>query len=276
MVDEKKELLIHAQFTEPREGMRMNSLTANQLADALTPRMRPAARWCGRFRVFLLCLWALFVAVPSWAEEDADPQFILKQVRLAQSKQNSTLTGAIRTGGKSLPFRLVSGSGTIRYEFTDPAQVIQLRMGEKEPRLEEITGGKTEKVSPKRFDDRVRDTDISYEDLSMGFLYWPNATVRGEQTMLLQKCWIIRVEPGANTNSQYGKVDLWISKKNGALMQAEAFDSAGKLSRKFKVISGQPIGDGLWMLKEMRIESMQGRSADKTPTYLDIDKPRTE
>ena len=68
-------------------------------------------------------------------------------------------------------------------------------------------------------------------------------------------------------------MDLWISKNNGALMQAEAFDRAGKLSRRFKVISGQPLGDKLWMLKEMRIEWMQGRSADREPTYLDIDKP---
>ncbi len=256
----------------------MNSPTANQLATiaAALFTTRAARRRSPLLPLVLLCLLSLFVAIPSHAEEEADPQLILKQVRLAQSSQNSSLTGVIRTAGKKLPFRLISKSGTIRYEFSDPAQVIQLRLGEKEPRLEEITGGKAEKVSPKRFDDRVRDTDISYEDLSLGFLYWTNATVRGEQTMLLQKCWIIRVEPGARGDSQYGKVDLWISKKNGALMQAEAFDAAGKLSRKFKVISGQPVGDGLWMLKEMRIESMQGRSSDRTPTYLDIDKPGGE
>ena len=252
----------------------MNSPTANQLAFRIAPKDKPSFFADSRFasRLVVLCLLCLFVANPLRSEETADAQAILKTVRLAQSAQNNTLTGAIRTRGKSLPFRLVSSSGTIRYEFTDPAQVIQLRLGEKEARLEEISGGKAEKVSPRRFDDRVRDTDISYEDLSMGFLYWPNATVHGEQTMLLQKCWIIRVEPGAGASSQYGKVDLWISKKNGALMQAEAFDPAGKLSRRFKVISGQPVGDGLWMLKEMRIESMQGRSADREPTYLDIDK----
>ena len=253
----------------------MNSLTANQLP----------ARWDGETqrraavpcRFVLLCLVCLLSARPAPAQEDADPQAILKTVRLAQASQNSILTGAIRTGSKSLPFRLVSSRGTIRYEFTNPAQVIQLRMSDKEARLEEINGaGKAEKVSPRRFDERVRDTDISYEDLSLGFLYWPNATMHGEQTMLLQKCWIIRVEPGSRKDSQYGKVDLWISKKTGALMQAEAFDLAGKLSRRFKVISGQSLGDGVWMLKEMRIESMQGHSSDPNPTYLDIDKPRAD
>jgi hypothetical protein len=225
---------------------------------------------------FLLALCSVLAAlVHVHAEDTPDAHAILKTVRVAQSSQQSTLTGAIRTAGKSLPFRLVSSSGTIRYEFTDPAQVIQLRLGERDARLEEINDGKTQRVTPRRFDDRVRDTDLSYEDLSLGFLYWPNATVKGEQTMLLQKCWIIRVEPGARGDSQYGKVDLWISKKNGALLQAEAFDPAGKLARKFKVISGQPLGDGLWILKEMRIESFTGRSEDRTPTYLEIEKPES-
>jgi len=255
--------------------MGMKSPTANHLAAGRTTKQRQEfpATFPRRSLFLLCCLFGLFgVVLPARADVEPDPRAILKTVRLAQSAQNSILTGAIRTGGKSLPFRLVSSSGTIRYEFTDPAQVIQLRLGEKDARLEEVTDGKAQKVSPRRFDDRVRDTDISYEDLSLGFLYWPNAKVQGEQTMLLQKCWIIRVEPGARGDSQYGKVDLWISKKNGALMQAEAFDAAGKLSRKFKVISGQPVGDGLWILKVMRIESFGGRSADRTPTYLDIDK----
>ena len=233
----------------------MNSHTANHLAAPLC--------------CILLCLLA---AISSGLAEDAqDPHDILKAVRLNQAAQHQSLRGALRMGGKTIPFRLVSEGSTIRYEFSDPAQTIQLKLLEKDSRLEEITGGKTEKVTPRRYDERVRDTDISYEDLSMRFLYWPEAAMHGEQTMLLQKCWIIRVEPG-KSGSQYSKVDLWISKKTGALMQAEAFDGNDKLARKFKVISGQPIGDGLWILKEMRIESFEGRSQDRTPTYLDIEK----
>jgi hypothetical protein len=216
---------------------------------------------------------AVLLASPLRADETPDAHAILKTVRIAESAQNRTLSGDIRKAGKTLPFRLVSSGNTLRYEFTDPPQVIQLRLGDNNVRLEEILDGKTQKVSPRRFDDRVRDTDISYEDLSMCFLYWPVATVQGEQTMLLQKCWIVRVEPGPQGDTQYGKVDLWISKRTGALMQAEAFDTSDKLSRRFKVISGQPIGDGLWILKEMRIESFGGRSKEPTPTYLDIDKP---
>ena len=222
----------------------------------------------------LLAAFTLIAGAAFAEDPPPDARAILKTVRIAESAQNRTLNGTIRTGGKSLPFRLVCSGNTIRYEFINPPQILQVNLGDKDVRLEEITPGKVEKVSPRRFDERVRDTQITYEDLSLCFLYWPNATVQGQETVLLQNCWLVRVHPGGRGDTQYGTVDLWISKKTGALMQAQAYDAAGKLVRKFKVISGQPIGDGLWILKEMRIESFTGRTEDKTPTYMDIEKPQ--
>ncbi len=145
-----------------------------------------------------------------------------------------------------------------------------MRLLEKDSRLENITRAGTEKITAARFDDKVRDTDITYEDLSLKFLYWPTASVEGEQSMLLQKCWIIRTEPSSKGDSQYGRVMLWIEQKGGALLQAEAYDHSGKLAKRFKVVSGQKIG-GLWMLKQMRIETPGATaSKDRTPTYLEI------
>jgi hypothetical protein len=55
-------------------------------------------------------------------------------------------------------------------------------------------------------------------------------------------------------------------------MQAEAYDDTGRFVRRFKVISGQKTEDGLWILKEMRIEWVApGGRSDRTPTYLNID-----
>lgn len=205
-------------------------------------------------------------------EELPDARAILKSVRVAQTAQQQSLTGRVRTGSKSIPFKLSMSGNAIRWEFTDPPQTLLLRLGEKDSQFEEIGKGGAQKISPARFDDKVRDTDISYEDLSMRFLYWPNATVEGEALMLLNKCWVVRVEPPAKGSSQYGMVKLWIAKNSGALLQAEAFGHDGKLARRFKVISGQSLGDGLWILKQMRIEQMAG-GADKTPSYLEVEKP---
>ena len=205
-------------------------------------------------------------------EETPDAREILKAVRAAQTAQQQSLHGRLRTGPKAIPFQLTMSGNTVRWDFSDPAQTLQLRLGEKEARLEEIGKNGAQKVSAARFDDKVRESDISYEDLSMRFLYWSNATVEGDQIMLLNRCWIVRVEPPAKNDSQYSKVKLWIAKTNGALLQAEAYGHDGKLARRFKVISGQSLGDGAWILKEMRIEQMNA-GKDRTPSYLEIEKP---
>ncbi len=224
----------------------------------------------------LLLAVALLTAGRASAEDAPDAKAILKTVRLAQSAQDRTVTGKLRTGGKSIPFTLKMDGNTVRWDFTDPPQALLLRLGEKDSRLEEIGKAGTAKITGARFDDKVRESDVSYEDLSMRFLYWPTAAVEGEQTMVLTKCWIVRVEPPAKNDSQYSKVKLWISKADGALMQAEAFNHSGKFARRFKVLSGQKTSDGLWMLKQMRIEAPgAGRSSDATPTYLEIDKPKS-
>jgi hypothetical protein len=231
------------------------------------PLFRAGRKWCAAFLAATLAL-----AMPALAADDApDAQAILKSVRVSQAAQNQALRGELRSAGKTVPFRLSMSGGVIRYEFEKPSLTLQLRLGASDSRLEVITKSGTEKVTPARFDTRIGETDISYEDLSLRFLYWPKATVEGEQTMVLQKCWIVRVEPGS-ADSQYGSVKLWIAKNSGALMQAEAFNAAGKFVRRFKVISGQKTDDGLWILKEMRIEWVNpGQSADRTPTYLNID-----
>jgi Outer membrane lipoprotein-sorting protein len=253
--------------------MSMSAPTANQLAESLFGRRMPRQALSG-FRVSLcfLCLLCFWTAVPFCLSEDApDAHQILNTVRINQAAKNRALRGSLRTAGRTIPFRLISSPGSIRYEFTDPPLTLQLRLGPKDSRLEEVTKGSVEKVTPARYDTRVRDTGITYEDLSLHFLYWQKATVEGEQTMVLQKCWIVRVEPDSSKDSQYSKVLLWVGETNGALMQAEAYDANGKVLRRFKVISGQKTKEGVWILKEMRIESMTGSDADRAKTYLEIE-----
>jgi len=226
-------------------------------------------------RPALILAATLLVADRAPAQDAPDAKAILKTVRVAQAVQNRTVTGRLRTAGKSLPFTLKMDGNTVRWDFTDPPQTLLLHLGENDSRLEEIGSKGSTRIRGARLDDKVRDTDISYEDLSLHFLYWPDAVIEGEQTMVLQKCWIVRVRPPAKNESQYGMVKLWISKADGALMQAEAYDHADRFARRFKVLSGQKTGDGLWMLKQMRIEAANPlRRTDFTPTYLEIDKPK--
>jgi hypothetical protein len=207
---------------------------------------------------------------PALAQDDPDAHEILKSVRVAQSAQNRVLNGQLRTGPKKVPFQLSMKDGTARWQFSDPPQTILLRLGENSSTLEEITADGKQKVSGSKLDDPVRDTDITYEDLSLRFLYWKDAKVEGDQTIMMTKSWQLLVQPPSSGGSSYSKVRLWIGKENGALLKAEAYGRDGKLARVFRVVSGQKLDDGLWILKSMRIESMTSSRGDRTPTYLEI------
>jgi outer membrane lipoprotein-sorting protein len=207
---------------------------------------------------------------PAHAQNDPDAREILKTVRVAQSAQNHTLNGQLRTGSKKVPFQLSMKEGTARWQFSDPPQTILLRLGENSSTLEETTPDGKQKVSGSKFDDPVRATDITYEDLSLRFLYWKDAKVEGDQTIMMTDSWQLLVQPPSAGSSSYSKVRLWIGKENGALLKAEAYGRDGKLARVFRVVSGQKLDDGLWILKSMRIESMTSARGDRTPTYLEI------
>jgi len=197
---------------------------------------------------------------------------VLQALRMTQASQHEALTGKLRSGWKSIPFRLTMAENIVKWDFSDPPQTIQLRLGEKSSQLEESGKNGSQKVSPARFDEKVRDSDISYEDLAMRFLYWPNAVMEDRQVLLMNKCWVIKVEAPSKNESQYSMVRLWVAENGDALLQAEAYGKDGKLARRFKVISGQSLGGGAWILKQMRIEQMTpGKGTDKTPSYLEID-----
>ena len=213
----------------------------------------------------------LLLAGLAHADERPDARTILATVRAAQTSQHQTLRGHLRTGGTKIPFRLVASGNTLRWEFTDPPQTLQLRLLDKDSRLEEITGAGAKKITGAKFDAKVRGTDISYEDLAFKFLYWPTASVEGEDVIVLTSCWRLLCEPPSKSDSQYGKVRVWIAKETGALMKAEAYGHDGRLVRSFTVRSGQKI-EGAWMLKQMRIEQPESaRAGDRQPTYLEVD-----
>jgi hypothetical protein len=223
-------------------------------------------------RFFLIAALSCVASFSPLRAADPSAEEILANVRFNQTEHHRTLNGRLRSGENVTPFRLVLDGNEIAYEFSDGALV--LKMGDKGAQLFEESKGGTQKITPAQFDTPVRGTDISYEDLALDFLYWPHAKIDGEEMKLAQSCWKLHLEPNARGDSQYRVVLLWVSKQSGALLQAEGYDASGKATKRFKVISGQrdPVTGG-WMLKQMRIEKLQGlNSRDTTPSYLEIEK----
>jgi len=196
---------------------------------------------------------------------------LLESVRLQQAQQDLDLQGQLREGANVVPFRLIQNGQTIRYAFTKPDEALQLRLGENDSRLEEVTREGVEKVTPAQYDHKVRGTAVTYEDLALKFLYWPDAKVTGENSIRTRNCWKVELK-APSRQSQYSNVWMWVDKSGGAIMRIDAYDWNAKMAKRFEVVSAQKI-EGRWFLKEMRIEEFDPATGKvKTRTYLEIKK----
>ena len=205
----------------------------------------------------------------SLAQEDANA--ILDEIRSAQAHISEPLSGRLRPeNGDPIPFQLKLEGTEFDYKFTNPPETIKLQLTDTGSVLTDQTTTGQQVLSGARLSESVRGTDITYEDLSLRFIYWKNAKYEGEQRVRTITCSIVLVQPSSR-NSEYSAVRLWIAKDRGALMKAEGFNSQGKAVKRFEVISGQQI-EGKTIFKQIRIERLDPQSGKViSRTYLELD-----
>jgi hypothetical protein len=212
-----------------------------------------------------LGLTGLSAAPPPSAKE------ILDSVRMLESRQQIDLDGQLRQNETVIPFHLTQTGPLIRYSFTNPDEVLQLRLEEDGSRLDVVGGESTEKFPAEKLNEKIRGTGVTYEDLALKFLYWQNARVLGDETVHTRSCWKLQLV-APSRDAQYSNVFLWVDKASGALMRMEGYDWNMKLAKRFEVVSTQKI-DNRWFLKQMRVEEMQpGTNKVQARTYLEIKK----
>lgn len=202
-----------------------------------------------------------------FAEPGPSANEILAHVRSAQARQQLEVQGQLRQNEVVIPFRLIENGPSIRYVFSNPEESLQLRLGEEDSTLEQLTADGAKKIA--QFDQKIRGTDVTYEDLALKFLYWSRAEVLGRENVRTRDCWKLRLR-APSKKSQYSNVLLWIDRNSGALMRMEGYDWEAKLAKKFEVVSAQKI-EQRWFLKQMRIETLQpGTNHVLSRTYLEI------
>jgi len=220
----------------------------------------------------LIILLALALPLTT-AQSDAPPsaQEILSQVRLQQSHQQLDLLGQLRSDATVVPFRITQTGPVVRYTFANPPEVLQLKLEENGTRLDLVHETSMSKFSPSRLDDRIGGTAVTYGDLALKFLYWPNARVVGADTLRTRNCWKLRLLAPAK-GAAYATVLLWVDKESGAIMRMEGYNAKGQLVKRFEVVSAQKI-EGRWFLKQMRIEEIQPETSKVLArSYLEIKK----
>ncbi len=190
---------------------------------------------------------------------------------MLETRQQIDLDGQLRQDDTVVPFHINQNGPVIRYSFTDPDEVVELRLSENSSRLDLATDSGTEKFPAEKLDEKIRGTGVTYDDLALRFLYWPGGRVLGDETVHARSCWKLQLA-APTRDSQYANIFLWADKKTGALMRLEGYDADGKLVKRFEVVATQKI-DNRWFLKQMRIEEMQpGTNKVQSRTYLEIKK----
>jgi hypothetical protein len=208
-------------------------------------------------------------------EGGPDPLAVLRGVRESQAAIHQTLQGKLRMGARKLPYRMVMNGGELRFEFPeaqapDP-QLVILSFGARDAAVQvQSTAGTVKRA---QFADEIAGMGVLYEDLAMRFLYWTEAELEGEERLMppiYLRCWKIRVRRPPGVKSVYKEVLVWVSQDTGGILKSEAYDDAGNLIRRVKVVSVQSLEQGT-TLKQMRIESPQ-KGGDFV--YLEVDGNR--
>ena len=219
-----------------------------------------------RLLTFFFSCGFIALAFPLHAENAEE---ILQAARMNPTSHPATLHARIRGEGSSTPLTIRLKNRVIAYEFTSPEESILLKLDPTETKLSEKSAGVIKAISENHLHESIRDTGVTYEDLSLGFLYWPRPVLQGEQIIRTRPAWTIDLQAPAK-EPLYGVARVWIDKESGAILRIEGYDKKGLLLRRFEVISAQKI-DGLWMLKQMRIESfLPGNPTPLSRHYLGV------
>ena len=196
---------------------------------------------------------------PSFAGKSIDQltaDEVLKLVRYSYTLYDRDFTGVLRMGlVKKVPFIMSLKPESIRFIFNDPSQVVLLDTKNSSFALYEgIGGAQLKSVDPAKFDDSIRGTDVTYDDLSMRFLYWPNAKIVRIDKTKGRESWLVRVRNPTSAGA-YSTVDVWLDKASGGMIKMIGYNSGGRPIRRFEVLHGKKFGD-VWMVDEMRIETV--------------------
>ncbi len=214
---------------------------------------------------------------PPTAEE------VLRLVRYSQAANEQDFVGQIRkklVTMKVIPLKLTMSDKEVRFVFykgdrssAKPDQIVVLKLLDNRYELSEITEGKSAKLPPARYAERIRGTDITYEDLAMRFLYWPAPEHVGTERAKGGDAWRIRcVNPVGE--GAYATVDVWVSKESGAMVKMHGYDALGRLVKSYEVDKVQRH-KGAWVLEKMIVRTHPtGDGQRLTNTFMEIQPPK--
>lgn len=109
-----------------------------------------------------------------------------------------------------------------------------------------------EELPPPDLSASIGNTDMTWLDISLSFLWWDRYEIRGSEKYKGAQCIVVDAFPPSPIG-ECERVRLWIDEKRGFLRQAEQIGPGGETIRKMWVSSIGKI-NGRWMIKNMEVQ----------------------
>lgn len=222
-------------------------------------------------KLWPLAALALAAASPAVAQ---NPERLIERARLAATLQHNDLHGSIRSDRRrgETDVALFLRGEDLQFT-TDGRRRFHMRLSEGQYDLFRVAAdGSTVNFPSSQLVEPIAGSDLTYEDLSLRFLYWPNPRLLGSERVKTHDCWKIRVDNPGNKGN-YSAVYLWLHKEFGAFMKVEGFDANGDLLKRFTVEDVMKIDNDTYSLKKVKVSSYRGGRATGN-SYLEFDKPK--
>ena len=205
----------------------------------------------------------LFALMPLTAQEvvpqsenSKQASKILSQVRYAYPQKTLNFRGEIRPrriGFNMIPLNLSFNSQLIKFEFfkennskKEIDETISLDFSEDKINVLRSFESLTKEIKNDDLSNSIRGTDISYDDIVMRFLDWPDPVLLKIEKAKGGKAWKIRCA-NPNKTQLYSIVDVWVSQRSGAIVRMNAYNQKRRIIKSFEVDSIQQI-KGDWFV----------------------------
>jgi hypothetical protein len=228
---------------------------------------------CGVANVGRRCFLAGLAGVVSTelvraASGSASGREVLDALIAGRSQIRQTLKGQVRKGSERMRFEMTLAGGQTDVQlFGKDGRNTRIVSGRGSKGIGVTVAGDDGKPKTVGFDEKVLGFGLIYEDIAFRFLDWDDAKIEAEESLLLGKCWLIRVRRPKGVRSPYYSVLIWVHQGHGAFLKSEASGEKGELIRTMTVRSIHQV-DGATTVQTLRIET----AGEATPTYLEVDR----
>lgn len=206
----------------------------------------------------ITAITAFAVTTASALADAPDPRAIIEGARMAATltRLDAPLEGNLSRGGKNTPIALFLKGQNIQFQYSENRKdwdVFHMRLGDDQFDLYRMVDGRQVNFPREQLVNPIAGTDLTYEDLSFRFFYWPNPRFEGEERVNGQACYKIRLDKPAGAPGRYEAVYVWVHKRFGAFMRIRGYDQNGGLVKEFQVQDVMQVSPDVWTLQQMQV-----------------------